>query len=79
MLGGGGFMSDFYPDSIKPVDSSKTPEYAEKLSPEVQLPIGRAFCCRYLAFVIYVPTEICTVHDVFEHLPEYILIKDRSE
>lgn len=37
------------------------------------LPIGRTFCCRCLAFVIYVPTEINTVHDVFEHLPEYIL------
>ena len=83
---------------INPKDSAETPEYSEKLSPNVSLqkgiryyegelsefthaafgplsplPIGRTFCCRCLAFVIYVPTEIGTVHDVFEDLPEYIL------
>jgi len=34
---------------------------------------GRTFCCHCLSFSIQVPTEICTVRDVFEPLPEYVL------
>jgi len=42
-------------------------------APLPRLPKGRTFCCHCLAFLIDVPTEICTVHEVFEQLPEYIL------
>lgn len=42
-------------------------------APLSRLPKGRKFCCHCLAFLIDVPTEICTVHEVFEQLPEYIL------
>lgn len=43
------------------------------LSGLTPLPKGRTFCCYCLSFAIDVPTEICTVRNVFEQLPEYIL------
>lgn len=46
---------------------------SEGLAGLTPLPKGRTFCCYYLSFSIQVPTEICTVRDVFGPLPEYVL------